>query len=98
MSHVPVPVMARSALPSDSATIIMEKDEKWYIESRFFWSIQEPTVEAMCQGVGEVSTSDLRYTFAVLSLLKSEDRIKGGRVADCGGGIGRVSEIGRAHV
>jgi protein N-terminal methyltransferase len=79
------------SLPSDPALIYMAKQEKWYLESRFFWSIQEPSVESMTQGGGELSTVDLRYTFSVLSLLKSEDRIRGGRVADCGGGIGRVA-------
>lgn len=84
-------IVPKSTLPQDPNLIYIEKQDRWYVESRFFWSIQEPNIESMCQGVNELSTLDLRYTFSVLSLLKSEDRIKGGRIADCGGGIGRVS-------
>jgi protein N-terminal methyltransferase len=45
----------------------------------------------MAQGLNELSTLDLRFTYTVLSLLQSEGRVTGGRVADCGGGIGRVA-------
>jgi protein N-terminal methyltransferase len=84
-------IIPKPSLPPDPADVFIHKGEKWYLESRFFWSIQDPTVESMAQGVNELSTVDLRYTHAFLSLLKSEDKIRGGHVADCGGGIGRVS-------
>ncbi|OHS96701.1 hypothetical protein TRFO_37105 [Tritrichomonas foetus] len=77
--------------PPDPSMLYNDRMDTWYINSRFYWSIQEPNVESMTQGPDELSITDLRYTFFVLSLLKSEDKIKGGRVADCGGGIGRVS-------
>jgi protein N-terminal methyltransferase len=84
-------VLPKPSLPPDPVHIFISKADRWYLESRFFWSIQDPTVESMAQGVNELSTADLRYTYAVLSLLKSEDKLRGGRVADCGGGIGRVA-------
>ncbi|KAK8895630.1 Alpha N-terminal protein methyltransferase 1B [Tritrichomonas musculus] len=77
--------------PVDPKKIYQDKIKSWYVESRFYWSMQEPNVESMTQGPDELSVTDLRYTYFVLSLLKSEDKIKGGRIADCGGGIGRVS-------
>lgn len=83
--------MTKSSLPPDPVMIYMDDMDRWYVESRFYWTIQEPTSESMTQGVDELSAIDLRYSFAVLSLLKTEDKIKGGRIADCGGGIGRVS-------
>jgi protein N-terminal methyltransferase len=85
------PSMQRLSLPPDPNLIFLSRQDRWYLESRFFWSVQDPSIESMTQGVGELSTVDLRYTFSVLSLLKSEDKIRGGRVADCGGGIGRVA-------
>lgn len=77
--------------PADPSDVYKSKLDSWYVESRFFWSIQEPTVEAMAQGPDELSITDLRFTYFVMLLLKSEDKIKGGRIADCGGGIGRVA-------
>ena len=77
--------------PADPNAIYQDNTEQWYINSRFFWSIQEPSVESMTQGPDELSSIDLKFTYFVLSLLKSEKKIRGGRVADCGGGIGRVS-------
>jgi protein N-terminal methyltransferase len=87
----PPQIVPKPTLPPNPADIFRSKGENWYLESRFFWSIQEPSVESMAQGVNELSTADLRFTHAFISLLRSEDRIRGGRVADCGGGIGRVS-------
>ena len=91
MSSLAPRMITKATLPPDPASIFSNHQPNWYVESRFYWSIQEPTVEAMCQGSDEISTIDLRFTFALLTLLKSENRFKGGRVADCGGGIGRVS-------
>jgi len=79
------------ALPADPALLYADKLERWYVESRFYWSIQDSTVESMVNGPENISNSDLKFSFLVLSLLKSEGKINGGRIADCGGGIGRVS-------
>ncbi|KAH0789219.1 c9orf32 [Histomonas meleagridis] len=79
------------SLPRDPNMIFSEKGDQWYVESRFFWSTQQPTIESMIFGNEEYSIIDLRYTYNVLSLLQFEKKIKGGVVADCGGGIGRVS-------
>lgn len=84
-------LIPKATLPSDPTSIFKNREPNWYVESRFYWSVQEPTAESMCQGTDELSTIDLRYTFSVLTLLRSEGRIKGGRAADCGGGIGRVA-------
>lgn len=78
-------------LPDDPEKVWAENSEKWYVTSRFYWSTQEPTIESMINGPENASSPDLKFTFNVLSLLKFEEKIKGGRVADCGGGIGRVA-------
>ena len=77
--------------PSDVTKLYEGKMDKWYVESRFYWSIQEPTIESMINGPENSSTPDLKFSYTVLSLLKFEEKINGGRVADCGGGIGRVA-------
>lgn len=89
--------VSKYSLPPDPVMLYMEIIDQWYVESRFYWTIQEPTADSMTQGIGELSLVDLKYSYSILALLKSEDRITGGRVADCGGGIGRVSFQILAH-
>lgn len=80
-----------NTLPNEVEKLYDDKMDRWYVESRFYWSTQDPSIESMINGPENTSTPDLKFSFTVLSLLKFEEKIKGGRVADCGGGIGRVS-------
>lgn len=82
---------SKISYPADVEKLYANKLDKWYIESRFYWSTQEATVESMINGPDNSSTPDLKFSYTVLSLLKFEEKIHGGRIADCGGGIGRVA-------
>ena len=83
--------MKLNSYPSNPVSIYVENPSKWYDLIQDYWVKQESTIESVTGGVDDVSTQDLRYTYCVLLLLQSEGKITGGRVADCGGGIGRVS-------
>lgn len=77
--------------PDDPQTIYESKGDNWYVESRFYWSIQDISVESMINGPENLSSIDLKFTYNVLSLLKYEGKINGGHLVDLGCGIGRVS-------
>ncbi|MDR3548581.1 MAG: methyltransferase domain-containing protein [Candidatus Pacebacteria bacterium] len=71
--------------------VVGSKDE-WYKRGNEYWNNVPRDASGMLQGWTQVCEPDIKCSFAFLSKLIKEGKLKPGKALDCGGGVGRVSK------
>jgi len=83
----------RQALaPSTSADTAAETTQAWYAQGEGYWKEASPDDDGVLGGLAYVHPADVRESGQFLDLLRTTCGVGGGRVLDCGAGVGRVSE------
>ncbi|DBA70624.1 hypothetical protein WJX79_002756 [Trebouxia sp. C0005] len=82
------------ALWSELAQAPEGAQEAWYNRAVAYWDSQEASVNGVLGGYGHVSDDDITESrkFLFKALGKTGQGVLGGCAADCGAGVGRVSQ------
>ena len=70
-----------------------EGGDQWYGKAHEYWSQQDASINGVLGGFGDLHPTDVAGSDQFLSMVFSQCQVQRERAADCGAGIGRITQF-----